>query len=97
MIYAPLDQDTIEKALESLQDWEHQKDRLSKTFKFADFREAIAFIVEISFHADHMDHHPIIYNVYNQVRLELTTHSADNKVTHLDVALARSIEKVARK
>ncbi|MCY4158832.1 MAG: 4a-hydroxytetrahydrobiopterin dehydratase [Bacteroidetes bacterium] len=97
MDQSALGKSELEKALKSLENWDYQKDRLTKTFKFADFREAIAFIVEISFHADHIDHHPILYNVYNQVRIELTTHSVGNKVTHLDVVLARAIDQVASK
>ncbi len=90
----PLDQSALKQALDSLQDWEYQNDRLSKTFKFSDFHESVAFIVRIAFHADELDHHPILYNVYNQVRVELTTHSAGNKVTQMDVLLARAIDKV---
>ena len=92
---APLEKGELNKALKLLQDWEHKNDRLIKTFKFGDFREAIAFIVHISFCADNIDHHPILINVYNSVSIELTTHSAGNKVTSLDVVLAKAIEKVA--
>jgi len=92
---APLDQDALNRALTLLQDWEHKNDRLIKTFKFGDFREAVAFIMHISFYADNIDHHPILINVYNSVSVEITTHSAGNKVTSLDVVLARAIEKVA--
>ncbi len=95
MSQTPLDQDELNKALALLQDWKHKNDRLVKTFKFADFREAIAFIVHISFYADSIDHHPIVINVYNSVSIELTTHSVGNKVTSLDVVLAKSIEKIA--
>ncbi len=90
----PLDQGAINQALDSLLDWEYENDRLSKTFKFADFHESVAFIVRIAFHADQLDHHPVLYNVYNQVRVELTTHSANNKVSQMDVLLARAIDKV---
>ncbi len=90
----PLDQSALEQALASLQGWEHRKDRLARTFKFENFREAVAFIVHISFYAEDLDHHPVIYNVYSQVAIELTTHSAENKVTQLDVMLARSIDQV---
>jgi len=92
---APLDQDALNRALTLLQDWEHKNDRLIKTFKFGDFREAVAFIMHISFYADNIDHHPILINVYNSVSVEITTHSAGNKVTSLDVVLARAIEKIA--
>ncbi len=90
----PLSQKTVNNALASLQNWEYRNNRLTKTFKFADFREAVAFIVHIGFHANHLDHHPILYNVYNQVSIELTTHSAGNRVTQMDILLAQAIDKV---
>ena len=90
----PLSQKTVNDALASLQNWEYRNNRLTKTFKFADFREAVAFIVHIGFHANHLDHHPILYNVYNQVSIELTTHSAGNRVTQMDILLAQAIDKV---
>ncbi len=90
----PLDQKTLKDALASLQNWEYRNDRLIRTFKFENFREAVAFIVQIGFHADDLDHHPILYNVYNQVSIELTTHSVGNRVTQLDVLLAQAIDKV---
>ncbi len=90
----PLDQKTLNDALMSLDKWEYQDHRLSRTFKFADFQEAVAFIVHIGFHAQALDHHPILYNVYNQVTVDLTTHTAGNRVTQLDVVLARTIDRV---
>lgn len=93
----PLERGAIENALESLHGWEFQNNRLVKTFEFANFRESVAFIVQIAFHADALNHHPILYNVYSRVRIELTTHSVGNKVTQLDVLLAQAIEQVASK
>ncbi|MCY4170768.1 MAG: 4a-hydroxytetrahydrobiopterin dehydratase [Bacteroidetes bacterium] len=95
MSQVPLDRDELNNAIALLRNWKHKNDRLMKTFKFDDFREAIAFIVHISFYAESIDHHPILINVYNSVSVELTTHSAGNKVTSLDVVLANAIDKVA--
>lgn len=93
----PLDQKTRNEAIASLHGWEYKDGRLLRTFEFSNFREAIAFIVRISFAADELDHHPVLYNVYNKVTLELTTHSVGNRVTQLDIFLAQSIDKVADK
>ena len=58
------------------------------------FREAMSFLVRISFEAEQRNHHPEIYNVYKTVELALTTHDAGNKVTALDVELAAAIEEL---
>ena len=94
MNHEPLSTKALNQALKSLEGWELVDNRLTKTFKFKNFREAVAFIVRISFHADSLDHHPILYNVYNQVQIDLTTHSVGNKVTQSDVLLAGAIEQV---
>lgn len=87
-----LSSDTIQQALKELPGWSHQDDTLVKSFQFADFKEAMSFLVRLAFHAEAANHHPEIWNVYNQVKITLTTHDADNQVTEKDVALARCIE-----
>ncbi|PSQ66324.1 MAG: 4a-hydroxytetrahydrobiopterin dehydratase [Bacteroidetes bacterium QH_1_61_8] len=88
----PLSNAEIEDALEDLEGWSHEDDKLKKTFEFSDFRAAISFIVRLSFYAEEMMHHPELENVYNTVSVALTTHDAGGTVTDLDVALASEIE-----
>ena len=57
---------------------------------FASFREAFAFMAEIALEAHRLDHHPEWSNVYNRVRIILTTHDADG-LTGRDLALAQAI------
>jgi 4a-hydroxytetrahydrobiopterin dehydratase len=51
-------------------------------------------MVRVGFEAEAMDHHPDWSNVYNRVRIRLTTHDAGDKVTAKDVDLARRIETI---
>jgi 4a-hydroxytetrahydrobiopterin dehydratase len=88
---SPLSQDGIERALRDLDGWSFRDDALHRTFEFADFRAAISFLVRLAFFAEELNHHPEIRNVYNRVDLSITTHDAGNKVTELDVKLARAI------
>lgn len=67
---------------------------LKASLKFKDFRQAFGFMTQVALVAEKMDHHPNWSNVYNQVDIELTTHSAGNKVTEKDHALAGEIEKI---
>lgn len=88
----PLSNAELASALSELDGWTLKGDKLTKLFKFKDFRQAIAFIVRLAFEAEALNHHPEIENVYNRVRIQLTTHDAGNKVTEKDVELARRIE-----
>lgn len=72
--------------------WKEQNDKLSRTFEFKDFNEAFSFMTRVALIAEKMDHHPNWSNVYNKVVIELTTHSAGNKVTELDRTLAKKID-----
>lgn len=92
MARTPLSKTEIEGALADLEGWTFVDDSLTKTFKFGSFREAMSFLVRVSYEAEQLDHHPEIENVYNRVKLTLRTHDADNKVTRSDVDLARAVE-----
>jgi 4a-hydroxytetrahydrobiopterin dehydratase len=91
----PLTQAEIKKALPALPGWVHKGDALVKTFKFGSFREAMSFMVRVSFEAEAMDHHPDWTNVYDRVAIRLNTHDAGGKVTAKDVELAKKIQAVS--
>jgi 4a-hydroxytetrahydrobiopterin dehydratase len=91
----PLTPDEINAALPALAGWVHECDALAKTFKFGSFREAMSFMVRVSFEAEAMDHHPDWTNVYNRVALRLNTHDAGGKVTAKDVELAKKIQAIS--
>lgn len=61
--------------------------------KFADFNAAFGFMTRVALHADKADHHPEWFNVYNTVRITLTTHDAQG-LSARDVAMARFIEGI---
>ncbi|TAE23429.1 MAG: pterin-4-alpha-carbinolamine dehydratase [Cytophagales bacterium] len=74
--------------------WQETDNKLVRDFQFADFSEAFAFITRVAILAEKMDHHPWWSNVYNKVRIELTTHDAGNVVTDKDWKLAEAISQL---
>lgn len=64
---------------------------IQKTFRFADFRAAMAWMVRAAFEAEAMDHHPEWRNVYNRVEVRLTTHDTGG-LSPRDIALAERLE-----
>lgn len=74
--------------------WTEKDSRLQKTFKFKDFTQAFAFMTEVAFLAEKMNHHPDWRNVYNTVEINLSTHDAGNKVTEKDRQLAEAIDRL---
>ena len=86
-------------ALRRLSAWssvDGDRDAISRTFRFADFKTAWAFMSASALKADQMDHHPEWFNVYNRVEVILTTHDADG-VTERDVTLAAYMDALAAK
>jgi 4a-hydroxytetrahydrobiopterin dehydratase len=71
------------------------RDAIAKSFKFADFNAAFAFMARVALKAEKMDHHPEWFNVYNKVDIVLSTHDAGG-LTSRDVELARFIDRAAR-
>lgn len=72
--------------------WKEENDKLSRSYQFKDFSEAFAFLSRVALLAEKHQHHPEIFNVYNQVELSLSTHDAGNKVTEKDRKLAKAID-----
>lgn len=95
MAAQPLDQLQINDALKKLEGWSFDNDKISKTYTFHSFKEAVSFIVRLSFEAETMDHHPELFNVYSTVSIALNTHDACGKVTEKDLRLAEKIEKIS--
>jgi 4a-hydroxytetrahydrobiopterin dehydratase len=67
------------------------KDAIRREFKFADFSAAWGFMTRVALLAEKHDHHPDWSNVWNTVRIELTTHDAGGLSAN-DVRLAQAID-----
>jgi 4a-hydroxytetrahydrobiopterin dehydratase len=85
-------------AMKKLKGWKNVKgrDAIAKSFKFENFNEAFGFMTRVAIKAQEMDHHPEWSNVYNVVRITLSSHDA-NGVTQRDVELARFIDSIANR
>lgn len=90
---AVLDSETIVEALADLEGWEFSEHAIAKEFVFGSFPEAMSFMIRVGFVAEHQNHHPEMTNVYNRVRIRLTTHDAENQVTQRDLDVAEAIER----
>ena len=92
-----LTNDQINEALAKLPGWTFAEDKLSREYRFANFKEAMGFINEMAFACEKANHHPELFNVYSRVEIGLTTHDTGCKVTKKDVDLAAELEKIANK
>lgn len=88
-----LSQAEREDALDGLPEWDFDegRDAITRSFAFADFPEAFAFMTRVALLAEKADHHPEWSNVWNRVEIALTTHDAGG-LSHKDIELAGAID-----
>lgn len=67
---------------------------LEKSFRFAGFSEAFAFLTRVAMHAEKVDHHPEFTNAWNRVDFHLTTHDTGG-ITDRDKKLADAINRMS--
>ena len=75
----PLDRAEIESYLADLgHEWRVVDDHhLEKEFRFADFKQALAYTNRVGELAERIGHHPDIYLAWGKVRLTVWTHKID--------------------
>ena len=95
MTVEKLTEEDIANWLSGLSGWSLARDgaAIARTFTFADFSEAFAFMTRVAMIAEQRDHHPEWFNVYNRVEITLTTHDADG-LSLRDVKMAGKIDKM---
>lgn len=81
----------LQTALSSVPDWRIHEGKLNRSFTFNSFIDAFAFMSKIALHAEKMNHHPELFNVYNRVDINLSTHDV-NGISDKDFALAKTID-----
>jgi 4a-hydroxytetrahydrobiopterin dehydratase len=86
-----LDDAALAEAARRTPGWERAGAEIRRTYRFRDFREALAFVNRVGDLAERAGHHPDIDIRYNVVTLALTTHDAGG-LTAKDFELARSID-----
>ena len=89
----PLTQSEIEEEIQSVPQWQQAGQTITRTFKFKNFVEAIAFVEQLVEPAEAAAHHPDLAISYNKVTVSLTSHDAGG-LTEKDFALARTISQI---
>ena len=85
---------SLNEVLSKLNSWELTKDgreAVVKEFKFADFNNAFSFMTSIALKSEEVGHHPEWFNVYNKVKIILTTHDVGG-LSEKDVILGQFID-----
>src|SRR5581483_12029833 len=88
----PLPPNAAAEYSENIPEWQIiDNKKITREFKFADFKAAMAFINKVADIAESEGHHPDIYIFYNRVKLELSTHAIGG-LSENDFILAAKID-----
>jgi len=89
-----LDTDEIARLLAQLPGWTVEAGKLHREYRFTNFVEAFGVMTSVALVAERINHHPEWFNVWNTVRVDLTTHDAGG-ITAKDFELAEAMERIA--
>jgi 4a-hydroxytetrahydrobiopterin dehydratase len=92
MAATPLSDIEIQRELGTLPGWVRRGNALSRSWEFADFPSAIAFVNRVADAAERLNHHPDVDIRYTRVSCHLSTHSAGG-ITRRDFTLAAAIDR----
>ena len=88
---ARLSPDELTRRRRPLPGWGVEDDRLTKTFRFANYYETMAFVNAVAYIAHRQDHHPDLSVHYNRVEIAYSTHDAGG-ITENDCICAARVE-----
>jgi 4a-hydroxytetrahydrobiopterin dehydratase len=89
----PLTAEQIAPLLAQLQEWSVEENKkLSRTYRFKNFAEAMAYANRVAAIADEQSHHPDLYVRWGAVRVEVWTHKIDG-LTESDFYFAAKCDR----
>jgi 4a-hydroxytetrahydrobiopterin dehydratase len=89
-----LPQEQIDAQLAEFAEWSQSGEALQRTFRFENFKEAMAFVDKVAELAERMQHHPDIMIRFNKVTLTLSTHDAGG-ITNNDFEFVSATDHIA--
>ncbi|MDB5172759.1 MAG: pterin-4-alpha-carbinolamine dehydratase [Phycisphaerales bacterium] len=91
----PLDDARITALLAQIPGWERAGGEITKTFRFKNYHESIAFVNATAWISHREDHHPDLEVGYNKVRVRYSTHSVGG-LSENDFICAAKIEALMK-
>ena len=88
-----IEKNQLDSFIEKNPSWIIDNKTIKKEFKFENFIEAFGFMSKVALLSEKIDHHPDWQNIYNKVKINLTTHDKGG-ITKNDLNLAESIDKL---
>ena len=81
----------VKKILSSWELTSDNREAVTKDFKFPNFKMAFSFMSLVAMESEKIDHHPEWENVYNKLKITLTTHDVEG-LSDKDIQLGKFID-----
>ncbi len=91
-----LAQPEIDGLLQQLDGWQQYDHLISKTYRFKDYYQTIAFVNMVAWISHREDHHPELVVNYNSCHVEYTTHSLHG-LSENDFICAAKVDAISGK
>lgn len=91
---ALLENEEIDRRLDSLDGWKREGDAIERQFELEDFMGSVRFVNSLAEPAEAMNHHPDLKIEWNKVTVALSSHS-EGGLTAADFELAEKIDRLA--
>ncbi len=88
-----ISEEDIEKRLLHFPDWDYFDNALHAEFEFDNFKDCFSAMSRIAFECEAQNHHPNWSNVYNVLKISVSTHEVDG-VTKMDFKLVEAIDTI---
>ena len=88
----------LNKKFEDIGDWtktDDGREAYTKNYKFSDFKQAFSFMTSVAMKAEQINHHPEWENIFNKVKIILTTHDIGG-ISKLDYEMALFADKCSK-
>jgi 4a-hydroxytetrahydrobiopterin dehydratase len=85
----------IQREVNALEGWSRRGDAIVKTYEFASFAEAIAWVTRVADAAEAANHHPDFDIRFKVVSVALSTEESGG-VTARDFSLARAMDALSK-
>jgi len=76
------------------QNWTVKNNKLTREFKFKDFKSTLEFVNKVGDVAEKFGHHPEIFFTWGKALISLTTHDQSDQITQKDTLLAKEIDLI---
>ena len=89
----PLRPEEIDTFLQQVPGWQHVNGVISRTYRFKDHHQTMAFVNAVAWISHREDHHPDLAVGYNQCRVDYMTHAVKG-LSENDFICAAKIDKL---